>query len=81
MVHEIPATLIGVCGRHRYFPVVTLVGANNFLFTLAHDPSDEHSNYQETLRLRLQYECVGHAITFTRAPHTPSEKKNRLSEV
>ena len=50
-------------------------------FTLAHDPSDELSNYQETLRLRLQYECVGHAITFTRAPHTPSEKMSRPSEV
>ena len=29
MVHEIPATPIGVCGRHRCFLVVTLVGANN----------------------------------------------------
>jgi hypothetical protein len=27
VVHEIPATPIGVCGRHRCFPVVTLVGA------------------------------------------------------
>ena len=50
-------------------------------FTLAHDPSDEHSNYQETLHLRLQYECVRHAITLTRAPHTPSEKLSKQSEV
>ena len=28
MVHEIPTTPIGVCGRHHCFPVVTLVGAN-----------------------------------------------------
>jgi len=28
VVHEIPATPIGVCGRHRCSPVVTLVGAN-----------------------------------------------------
>jgi len=46
------------------------------------DPSDEHFNYQETLRLRLQYECVRYAITLTRAPHTPSEKKKvRAGEV
>ena len=50
-------------------------------FTLAHDPSDEHSNYQETLRLHLQYECVRYAITLTRAPHTPSEKMSKQSEV
>ena len=28
MVHEILPPQIGVCGRHRCFPVVTLVGAN-----------------------------------------------------
>jgi len=28
VVHEILATPIGVCGRHRCFPAVTLVGAN-----------------------------------------------------
>ena len=28
VVHEILVTPIGVCGRHRCFPVVTLVGAN-----------------------------------------------------
>jgi len=47
-------------------------------FTLAHDPSDELPNYQETLHLRLQYECVRHAITPTRAPHTPSEKLSKV---
>jgi len=31
VVHEIPATPIGVCGCHRCFPVVTLVGANRVL--------------------------------------------------
>ena len=30
MIHEILATPIGVCGRHRCFPVVTLVGANMY---------------------------------------------------
>ena len=50
-------------------------------FTLAHDPSDEHSNYQETLRLGLQYECVRYTITLTRAPQTPSEKMSKQSEV
>ena len=50
-------------------------------FTLAHDPRDEHSNYQETLRLHLQYECVRYAITLTRAPQTPSEKMSKQSEV
>ena len=50
-------------------------------FTLAHDPSDELSNYHETLRLHLQSECVRHAITFTRAPHTRSEKLSKQSEV
>ena len=29
VVHEIPATPIGICERHRSFPVVTLVGANS----------------------------------------------------
>jgi hypothetical protein len=29
VVHEIPITPIGICGRHRCFPMVTLVGANN----------------------------------------------------
>jgi len=38
-------------------------------------------NYQETLCLRLQSECVRHAITFIRAPHTPSEKSSKQSEV
>ena len=33
VVHEIPATPIGVCGRHRCFPVVMFVGANS-------DPED-----------------------------------------
>ena len=28
MIYEIPGTPIGVCGHHRCFPVVTLVGAN-----------------------------------------------------
>ena len=50
-------------------------------FTLAHDPSDEHSNYQETLRLGLQYECIRYASTLTRAPQTPSEKMSKQSEV
>ena len=27
VVHKIPATPIGVCGRHRCFPAMTLVGA------------------------------------------------------
>ena len=49
--------------------------------TLAHDPSDELSNYHETLHLHLQNECVRHAITFTRAPHIPSEKSSKQSEV
>ena len=49
--------------------------------TLAHDSSDEPSNYHETLRLRLQNECVRHAITFTRAPHIPSEKSSKQSVV
>jgi hypothetical protein len=49
--------------------------------TLAHSPSNEPSNYHETLRLHLQIECVRHAITFTRAPHTPSEESSKQSEV
>ena len=49
--------------------------------TLAHDPSDGPSNYHETLCLHLQNECVRHAITFTRAPHTPSEESSKQSEV
>ena len=49
--------------------------------TLAHDPSDELSNYHETLRLHLQNECVRHAVNFTRAPHIPSEKSRKQSEV
>ena len=36
MVHEIPATPIGICGRHRYFPMVTLVGANNRIEEFLH---------------------------------------------
>ena len=32
MVHEIPATPIGVYGRHHCFPVVTLVGANKLFW-------------------------------------------------
>jgi hypothetical protein len=28
VVHEIPVTPIGICWRHRCFPVVMLVGAN-----------------------------------------------------
>ena len=31
VVHEIPATPIGVCGHHHCFPVVTLVGANTLM--------------------------------------------------
>ena len=50
-------------------------------FTLAHDPSDEHSNYQEALRLHLQYECVRYAITLTWAPHTPGTEKVKIGEV
>ena len=38
-------------------------------------------NYQEALRLRLQSECVRHAITFIRAPHIPSEESRKQSEV
>ena len=49
--------------------------------TLAHDLSDELSNYHETLRLHLQNECVRHAITFTRAPHILGEKSRKYSEV
>ena len=49
--------------------------------TLAHDSSDEPSNYHVTLRLHLQNECVRHAVTFTRAPHIPSEKSRKQSEV
>ena len=49
--------------------------------TLAHDPSDGPSNYHETWCLHLQNECVRHAITFTRAPHIPSEKSSKQSEV
>ena len=49
--------------------------------TLAHDSSDEPSNYHETLCLRLQNECVRHAITFTRAPHIPNEKSSKQSEI
>jgi len=49
--------------------------------TLAHDPSDRPSNYHETSRLHLQNECVRHVITFTRAPHTPSEESSKQSEV
>ena len=45
------------------------------------DPSDEHLNYYETLGLNLQYECLGYAITLTRAPHTPGTKKVRTGEV
>ena len=48
---------------------------------LAHELSDEPSNYHETLCLRLQNECVRHAITFTWAPHTPSEESRKQSEV
>ena len=50
-------------------------------FTLAHNPSDELSNYHEILHLHLQNECVRHAITSIRAPHTPSEKLSEQSEV
>ena len=49
--------------------------------TLAHDPSDEPSNYHEILCLHLQNECVRHAITFIRAPHIPSEESRKQSEV
>jgi len=46
-----------------------------------HDPSDGPSNYHETLCLHLQNECVRHAITIARAPHTPSEESSKQSEV
>ena len=46
-------------------------------------PSDERLNYWETLRLHLQNECLGYAITPTWAPHTPSEEKpfDKIGEV
>ena len=52
-----------------------------FPFTLAHNPRDEHFNYQETCHLHLQYECLRYVITLTWTPHTPSEKMSKQSEV
>jgi len=48
-------------------------------FTLAHDPNDEHFNYQETLHLHLQYEYVRYAITLTELHIRLAWKKSGLA--
>ena len=65
MVHEIPATPIGVCGRHRCFPVVTLVGANKGLLL-----------YRFTLSYKRMYNI--NVSTSTRQTRRSTRRENKM---